>query len=135
MEGSGDISSAIKVLTSRIQQVNHILGDFRVIVLSGMIVDNCSIGSSSRNSIKTEAFVVLLFVSASIHVQSCLILVNLVKLGTPGPEFSHGDTISNVASSETLHFFISANCPIETDTIPFDRFSVLDGIVNIVIKC
>lgn len=48
--------------------MDHVLGDKRVVVLSGMIVDDCSIWSASTNGVKGKSFVVFLLVSSSIDV-------------------------------------------------------------------
>ena len=114
--------------------MDHVLGDKRVVVFSGMIVNDCGIWPTSTDGIKGKSFVVLLLVSSSVDVQSCLIFVNLVELRSPAPEFSHSKAIDFMASSESLKLLLGSDCSVKVDSFPFDWLLVFDRVVDVKVK-
>jgi hypothetical protein len=114
--------------------VDHVFGDEGMVVLSGMVVDDCRIGSSARNSIEAQPFVVLLLVSTGIHVEGGFVLVDLIQLGAPPPKFSHGHAVDNMAASETLNFLFTSDCTVEVDSFPLNGLLVLDGTVDVEVE-
>jgi hypothetical protein len=94
MVGSGHISRSIQILTSRVYQVDHVLCDEGVNGLSWMVVNDGSVGSASTDCIETQAFIVLLLVSALINIEGSFVLIHLIKFRTPAPELGHCHSIS-----------------------------------------
>ena len=112
MESSSHVCRPIQVLSARVDKVDHVLGDEGVIGFGGVVVNDGRIGSSSTNRLKTQSFIKLLCISAVIHVQGSIVLVNLIELGPPGPELGHCYPIHHMASLKPLNFFIRPHCPI-----------------------
>jgi len=102
VESSGDVGSSIEILSPRVNQVDHILCNLRVIGLSGMVMDNSSIRSSSADSLKAQPFVVELLVPPLVKLKGCFVFIDFIEFGTPAPELGHGYSIDQMAPSETV---------------------------------
>ena len=58
--------------------MDHFLGDEGVVISSGVVVDNCSVGASPAYCFKAGSLVVLLLASEFIHVFCCFVVIDLV---------------------------------------------------------
>ena len=106
--------------------MDHVLCDHGMILRSGVIVDNCCVGSSSADGLETKAFVVLLLVPEIVEVLCSLVVINAVQFRSPIPELSHRHSIYDMASSKTIHLLLCPNCPVQSDSLPFDWLFVDD---------
>ena len=60
-----------------------------------------AVGSTRADCVEAGAFIQGLGCSEVINFLGGLVLSDGGKLGSPGPEFGHGDAINDMASSET----------------------------------
>ena len=74
--------------------MDHVFGDEGVVVGQGGVVDHRCIGSSSTDGLETGTSIVLLLTSQFVQILSGLIVINFVEFGSPGPKFSHGNSIN-----------------------------------------
>ena len=114
--------------------MDHFLGDEGVVISSGVVVDNCGVGASPAYCFKAGSLVVLLLASEFIHVFCCLVIIDLVLFGSPGPEFSHGHSINQMASSEPIHFFLASDCPVKSYSLPLNGFLLQYRTVYVVVE-
>ena len=114
--------------------MDHIFGDECVVIGGGVVVDNSGVGSSPANGFKTGSLVVFLLASEFVHVLGCLVVIDLVLFGSPGPEFSHGNSVNQMASSESVHLFLTSNCPVKSYPLPLDGLLVQYRTVDVVVE-
>lgn len=120
MEGPCHISCSIQVLSSWINQVDHVFCDDWAVSLCRMIMNDGSIGTSATDRDETKSSIILLLFTQVIKISCSFKFSNLVLFRSPSPEFSHSNTISNMASSETIDFLISSLNSVKSDTFPFN---------------
>ena len=132
VEGPGHIGCAVQVLSSRVHQVDHILGDLRAHILSRMVVDDSRIRTAPADGRKTQPFVVLLLVAEVIQVEGGFIFSHHFLLGPPSPELGHCNSIGQVASPEAVNFLLGPDSPEQSDALPFDR--LLNGGKYVVVQ-
>ena len=80
--------------------MDHIFGDGEAVLGLGFVVNDGAVGSTRADSVETGASVQRLGCSEVVYFLGGLVFSDGGKLGSPGPEFGHGDTINDVASSE-----------------------------------
>jgi hypothetical protein len=132
MESSRNISSPIQVLSSRINQMNHVVGNVRVISLCRRVMNHGSIRASWADCIKAQSFVVLKFMSSGINVLSSLEFVHFLLFGSPCPKLYLCDGVSDVTVSEPVDLFVCSHGSLKADSLPFDRF--FQAWVNVMIQ-
>lgn len=120
MESSGYISCAIQILSSRINKMNHIICNIRIVGLSWRIMNHSCISTSRTDCIKAQTFVMLKLESSGINVLSSLILINFLLFWSPSPEFNLSDTISDMTVSKSINLFISSYSSIQSYSLPLN---------------
>ena len=114
--------------------MDHVFSDEGVVVGHWGVVDHRCVWSSSADGLETWTPVVLLLASQLVHVLSGLIVIDFVEFGSPGPEFSHGNSINQMAPSEPLNLFLCANCSVVVNSRPFDGIFVTNLVVDVVVE-
>lgn len=132
MESSRNISRAIQVLSSRIYQMNHVIGNVRVVSLSWRVMNHGSIRTSWTDCIKAQASVVLKLESSGVNVLSSLEFVYFLLFGSPCPELNLCNCVSDVTIPESVDLFVCSHCSLKTNSFPFDWF--FKARVNVMIK-
>ena len=119
MEGAGDVGCAVEVLASGVDQVDHVFGYFRAVLFCCVIMDDCSIGPTPTNSIKTQPHIPLLSPPQPIHPLRRLIFPNFLQARPPRPKLNHSNAINQMTSPKPINFFLSSHSTVETYPIPW----------------
>lgn len=72
------------------------------------------------------------FKPSRINILGSLILIDFILLRPPSPKLNLSDGISDVTVSESIDLFVSSNCSLKSDPLPFDR--LLQVGINVMIQ-
>jgi hypothetical protein len=132
VEGPGDIGGSIQILSSGVQQVDHVPSYLGVWVVFGSVVYDGGVASTRRDSVEAQALIVLLLHPALVNLHSSLVLSDAFQFGAPAPEACHSHSIPNMALPEAFLFFGIARSPVIADTSPLN--GILERLVDMVVE-